>query len=341
MAGGLAADDSSDDDLCDLSRYDNRYWGSQQRPARTLVLLGCSGNGKSATGNSILGRDAFESKGRAAAVTKECVLQNVRRANGQIINVIDTPGLFSLLPSNEATIREILKCSRLAKEGINAVLMVLSLRNRLTEEEKSALLVLKILFGSDIVDYMILVFTNEDSLDDNSDTMKDYLEECPDFKEILTACNNRMVLFDNRPKADKNKKAEQVQELLSLVEEVMRKNNNKPFMVDFSHDTKENEAAFEEKHKKIKALKGQCTKQEKEEAEDSLHQLSRKVETKLIKTTNLLEKKLNEEQAARLEAEERARKLHKESSDEIKRLTEKLEKAEKELEKQGGSCIVL
>ena len=62
------------------------------------------------------------------------------------------------------------------------MLLVFSLKNRLTEEEKSALFALKILFGSKIVDYMIVVFTNEDSLEDDGDTFEEYLEDCPDFK---------------------------------------------------------------------------------------------------------------------------------------------------------------
>ncbi|CAL9232239.1 unnamed protein product [Arabidopsis halleri] len=301
----------------------------QLKPARTLVLLGCSGNGKSATGNSILGREAFESKRRAAAVTKECNLKNAKLPNGQIINVIDTPGLFSLYPSNDSTIQEILKCFRLAKEGIDAVLMVFSLRSRLTEEEKSVLLVLKILFGNDIVDYMIVVFTNEDSFDDNNDTMEDYLKECPAFKEILAVCENRMVQFDNRAKASESKKAKQVQEFLHLVEEVVRKNNNKPFTFGLQHETMGNEAVFKEKQKKIRAMKGSYTKQEmsdlKEVENSDQHQLSKMVETRLMETATMLEQKLTEEKIARLEAD----------------LREKLDRAEEELKKKNEKCIIL
>lgn len=68
------------------------------------------------------------------------------------------------------------------------------------------------------------------------------------------------------------------------------------------------------------------------------------VETKLKETAKRLEKQLGEEQAARLEAEERANEVQKRSSDEIKKLRENLERAEKEtkeLQKKLGKCINL
>ncbi|VVB08659.1 unnamed protein product [Arabis nemorensis] len=158
MGGGLVADDFSADRTellmvpesspeeksvlevsCDLV--------VQQKPSRTLVLLGRSGNGKSATGNSILGTQAFKSKRCASGVTTACELQSSTLSNGQILNIIDTPGLFSLSPSTEFTCREILNCLYLSKDGIDAVLVVFSVRNRLTEEGKSALFALKILFA--------------------------------------------------------------------------------------------------------------------------------------------------------------------------------------------------
>lgn len=95
-------------------------------------------------------------------------------------NLKSFTGLFDFSAGSEFVGKEIVKCIDLAKEGIHAILVVFSIRTRFSDEEASALHSLQTLFGSKIVDYMIVVFTGGDELEDNDETLDDYLgHECP------------------------------------------------------------------------------------------------------------------------------------------------------------------
>lgn len=69
----------------------------------------------------------------------------------------------------------------MAKDGIHAALLVLSVRTRFSKEEEAAIQSLQNFFGGKINDYMIVVFTGGDDLEDNDETLEDYLgRDCPE-----------------------------------------------------------------------------------------------------------------------------------------------------------------
>lgn len=319
--------------------------------ARTVVLVGRTGNGKSATGNSILGKKVFKSRASSSGVTSSCEMQTAELSDGQIVNVIDTPGLFEVSAGSEFIGKEIVKCIDFAKDGIHAILVVLSVRSRFSEEEENALRSLQTLFGSKIVDYMIVVFTGGDELEDDEDTLDDYLgRECPEsLKQILSLCGNRCVLFDNKTK-DEKKRSGQVQQLLSFVNMIVSQNGGQPYTDELFAELKKGAMKLHREQRKVDSLEGysegqlsELKKHMQQTYEEQLKHITEMIESKLKEATTRLEKQLAEEQAARLRAEDSAKLAQKKSDDEIRKLRKHLEKAHEELRKRGdkGGCAIL
>lgn len=95
-------------------------------------------------------------------------------------------GLCDFSVGSELIGKEIFKFINLAKNGIDAIIVVFSVRTRFSEEENRALRRAFKFFGSKIVDYMIVVFTGGDELEENDQTLDDYLgSECPEPLKVF------------------------------------------------------------------------------------------------------------------------------------------------------------
>lgn len=96
-----------------------------------------------------------------------------------------TAGLFDITAGSDFIGREIVKCINIAKDGIHAILLVFSVTNRFSEEEGAVFRSLQAIFGSRIVDFMIVVFTGGDELEANEETLEDYLAcGCPQHLKV-------------------------------------------------------------------------------------------------------------------------------------------------------------
>uniref|UniRef100_A0A669QD20 AIG1-type G domain-containing protein n=1 Tax=Phasianus colchicus TaxID=9054 RepID=A0A669QD20_PHACC len=186
-------------------------------PELRLLLVGKSGGGRSATGNSILGRAAFESRLSTRAVTQRSERQS-GSWRGYGVHVVDTPDAFDSPERSAQCRREIARCALLSAPGPHALLLVTQL-GRFTQEDEAAVRQVWRLFGRGAAERTVVVFTRGDELRGGS--LRRHVEDTGTaaLRELLRDCGGRCCAFDNR--AAGAAVEERVGELLETVVRVL------------------------------------------------------------------------------------------------------------------------
>ncbi|XP_021371816.1 GTPase IMAP family member 7-like isoform X2 [Mizuhopecten yessoensis] len=206
-----------------------------------IVLIGTTGTGKSATGNTLIGSDKMEFKSSASreSVTKECSVAETERYGNKLV-VVDTPGVFDTAMEDEHFKIMLTECTYLACPGVHAFLFLMKIGDRdIDNKDAKAFCLTKQLLGDNFLSHAIVVFTGKETLDANEENLEDFMKglssECMEF---IKSCKGGVVAISNINAA----KEESARQIIGKVKDLVEQNGGRrKFYENVLFDEKNNE----------------------------------------------------------------------------------------------------
>ncbi|XP_051572937.1 GTPase IMAP family member 8 isoform X2 [Myxocyprinus asiaticus] len=189
-------------------------------PKLRLLLIGVREAGKSAAGNAILGKKAFDEVGVKTKVSVSC--QGLVR--GRQVLVVDTPGWewFNIngTPASSGVKKEMIRSMSLCQPGAHALLLVVPLSFSFSKHERCAMEEHVELFGPEAWSYALVLFTILDRKQLYGTTIEQEVEENEELHGLVGRCGGRFhALFSKSTGGE-----DQVADLLAKIQEMVAAN---------------------------------------------------------------------------------------------------------------------
>ncbi|XP_055774566.1 myosin-11-like [Salvelinus fontinalis] len=293
-----------------------------------LVLLGRTGAGRSAAGNTILGREEFGAQASPSAVT-----QRSKRREGDVCGrrlvLVDTPDWFCPGLSLEEMRQDVGLCVRLSAPGPHAFLLVIPVEPS-KGEERGVLERTEDMFGEGCWEHTVILFTHDDVLKEQS--IEEFLQAgSQDLQQLVEKSGSRYHVLNIKDRAH----GTQVSELLDQVEEMVAGNRERFYS---SQTYQEAETQVREMEGKIQRERGERKQREErdlrerleKEMQDSMEEKDGEIQ-KLKRNIRILRERITELERQVKEERDEEKKIELEK--ELKRESDRREEMERKMER--------